>query len=108
MCDSTTEVVIQELIHECQRNIDEQYNSLVANEYLKQKMKILQGAPEDLDELEQLLKAKEWENEKATYIEDTKESWLQRGLLIFNMFVFVFGVVKTTSVVEAIELKEKR
>jgi PleD family two-component response regulator len=74
MYDSTTEVVIQELIHKCQRNIDEQYKSLVANEYLKQKMKIVQDAPGDLDELEQLLKAKEWENEKATYIEDTKQS----------------------------------
>ena len=68
----------------------------------------LQDASSDVDELEQLFKAKEWENEKATYIEDTKESWLQRGLLMLNVFVFVFGVVKTTSVVEAIELKEKR
>jgi hypothetical protein len=38
----------------------------------------LQDASGDVDELEQLFKAKEWENEKATYIEDTKESWLQR------------------------------
>ena len=34
----------------------------------------LQDASSDVDELEQLFKAKEWENEKATYIEDTKES----------------------------------
>lgn len=87
------------------RTIQQQY---VANEYLRKKMKTLQDASSDVDELEQLFKAKEWENEKATYIEDTKESWLQRELLMLNLFVFVFGVVKTTSVVEAIELKEKR
>lgn len=97
------------MIDGCQRSIDEQYNnSMVANEYLRKKMKTLQDASSDVDELEQLFKAKEWENEKATYIEDTKESWLQRELLMLNVFVFVFGVVKTTSVVEAIELKEKR
>lgn len=87
------------------RTIQQQY---VANEYLRKKMKTLQDASSDVDELEQLFKAKEWENEKATYIEDTKESWLQRELLMLNLFVFVFGVVKTTSVVEAMELKEKR
>lgn len=97
------------MIDGCQRSIDEQYNnSMVVNEYLRKKMKTLQDASSDVDELEQLFKAKEWENEKATYIEDTKESWLQRELLMLNLFVFVFGVVKTTSVVEAIELKEKR
>lgn len=97
------------MIDGCQRSIDEQYNnSMVSNEYLRKKMKTLQDASSDVDELEQLFKAKEWENEKATYIEDTKESWLQRELLMLNLFVFVFGVVKTTSVVEAIELKEKR
>lgn len=97
------------MIDGCQRSIDEQYNnSMVANEYLRKKMKTLQDASSDVDELEQLFKAKEWENEKATYIEDTKVSWLQRELLMLNLFVFVFGVVKTTSVVEAIELKEKR
>lgn len=97
------------MIDGCQRSIDEQYNnSMVANEYLRKKMKTLQDASSDVDELEQLFKAKEWENEKATYIEDTKESWLQRELLMLNLFVFVFGVVKTTSVVEAMELKEKR
>ena len=97
------------MIDGCQRSVDEQYNnSMVANEYLRKKMKTLQDASSDVDELEQLFKAKEWENEKATYIEDTKESWLQRELLMLNVFVFVFGVVKTTSVVDAIELKEKR
>jgi hypothetical protein len=63
------------MIDRCQRSIDEQYNnSMVANEYLRKKMKTLQDASSDVDELEQLFKAKEWENEKATYIEDTKES----------------------------------
>jgi uncharacterized UPF0160 family protein len=59
----STELVIQELIDECQRNIDdEQYNnSIVANEYLKQKMKTLQNAPRDLKKLERLLKTKERE-----------------------------------------------
>ena len=70
MYDSTTEVVIQELIDECQRNIDEQYNSLVANEYLKQKMNTLQNAPRDLKKLERLLKQKEKECEKAKYVLD--------------------------------------
>lgn len=63
------------MIDGCQRSIDEQYNnSMVVNEYLRKKMKTLQDASSDVDELEQLFKAKEWENEKATYIEDTKES----------------------------------
>jgi uncharacterized protein involved in tellurium resistance len=55
------------MIDECQRNIDEQYNinSLVANEYLKKKMKTLQNAPRDLKKLERLLKIKEKECEKA-------------------------------------------
>jgi phage host-nuclease inhibitor protein Gam len=66
----STEVVIQELIDECQRNIDEQYNSLVANEYLKQKMKTLQDAPRDLKKLERLLKTKERECRKAKYAVD--------------------------------------
>jgi hypothetical protein len=66
-----TEVIIQELIDECQRNIDEQYNnSLVANEYLKQKMNTLQNAPRDLKKLERLLKQKEKECEKAKYVLD--------------------------------------
>jgi hypothetical protein len=62
-----TQVVIQELIDECQRSIDEQYNSLAANEYLKQKMSTLQNAPRDLKKLERLLKQKEKECEKAKY-----------------------------------------
>jgi hypothetical protein len=66
----STEVVIQELVDECQRNIDEQYNSRVANEYLKQKMNTLQNAPRDLKKLERLLKEKEKECEKAKYALD--------------------------------------
>lgn len=87
------------------RTIQQQYGRKRVSE---KENEDLQDASSDVDELEQLFKAKEWENEKATYIEDTKESWLQRELLMLNLFVFVFGVVKTTSVVEAIELKEKR
>jgi hypothetical protein len=69
--DSTAEVVIQQLVDECQRNIDEQYNnSLAANEYLKQKMNSLQNAPRDLKKLERLLKQKEKECEKAKYVLD--------------------------------------
>jgi hypothetical protein len=64
------DVIIQELIDECQRNIDEQYNSLVANEYLKHKMKTLQNAPRDLKKLENLLKTKERECRKAKYALD--------------------------------------
>ena len=66
-------MIIQELIDECQRNIDEQQynnNSLAANEYLKQKMKTLQNAPRDLKKLEKLLKTKQKECEKARYALD--------------------------------------
>jgi hypothetical protein len=69
----STELVIQELIDESQRTIDdEQYNnnSLAANEYLKQKIKTLQNAPRDLKKLERLLKTKEKECEKARYVLD--------------------------------------
>jgi phage host-nuclease inhibitor protein Gam len=66
----STEVVIQELVDECQRSIDEQYNTLVANEYLKQKMKTLQDAPRDLKKIERLMKQKEKECEKAKYALD--------------------------------------
>jgi hypothetical protein len=71
----SAELVIQELIDECQRNIDddEQYknnNSLAANEYLKQKIKTLQNAPRDLKKLERLLKTKEKECGKARYAVD--------------------------------------
>jgi hypothetical protein len=67
----STEVVIGEMIDACQRNIDEQNNnSLVANEYLKQKMKTLHNAPRDLKKLERLLKQKEKECEKAKYVLD--------------------------------------
>jgi hypothetical protein len=66
----STEVVIQKLIEECQRNIDEQYNSLVSNEYLKQKMNTLQNAPRDLKKLERLLKQKEKKCGKANYVLD--------------------------------------
>ena len=58
------------MIDACQRNIDEQYNGLVANEYLKQKMNTLQNAPRDLKKLEGLLKQKEKECEKAKYALD--------------------------------------
>jgi hypothetical protein len=58
------------MINECQRNIDEQYDSLVANEYLTQKMKTLQDAPRDLKKLERLLKTKERECRKAKYALD--------------------------------------
>lgn len=58
------------MIHECQRNIDEQYDSLVANEYLKQKMKTLQNAPRDLKKLERLLKTKERDCRKTKYALD--------------------------------------
>jgi hypothetical protein len=47
--------------------LDEQYISLVANEYLKQKMNTLQNAPRDLQKRERLLKQKEKECEKAKY-----------------------------------------
>ena len=50
--------------------MDEQYNSLVANEYLKQKMNTLQNAPRDLQKLERLMKQKEKECEKARYVLD--------------------------------------
>ena len=50
--------------------MDEQYISLVANEYLKQKMKTLQDAPRDLKKLERLMKQKEKECEKAKYVLD--------------------------------------
>jgi hypothetical protein len=66
----STEVVIQKLIEECQRNIDEQYNSLVSNEYLKQKMNTLQNAPRDLKKLERLLKQKEKKCENARSVLD--------------------------------------
>jgi hypothetical protein len=69
MYDST-EVVIQEMMDECQRNIDEQYDSIVANEYLQMKMKTLQEAPRDLKKLERLLKQKEKDCEKAKYAFD--------------------------------------
>ena len=55
------------MLDECKRNIDEQYDSLVANEYLKQKINTLQNAPRDLKKLERLLKLKEKECEKAKY-----------------------------------------
>jgi hypothetical protein len=77
MYDSTTEVVIQELIDECQRNIDEQYNSLVANEYLKEKMNTLQNASRDLKKLERLLKQKEKECKKAKYALDIESRLLK-------------------------------
>ena len=63
----STEVVIRVMVNECQRNVDEQYDSLVANEYLKQKMNTLQDAPRDLKKLERLLKQKEKECEKTKY-----------------------------------------
>jgi peptidoglycan hydrolase CwlO-like protein len=59
------------MLDECQRNIDEQYNnSLVANEYLKQKMNSLQNAPRDLKKLERLLKQKERECRKDKHALD--------------------------------------
>lgn len=59
------------MIDECQRNIDEQYNnSLVANEYLKFKMKTLQDAPRDPKKLEKLLMKKERECENARNVLD--------------------------------------
>jgi hypothetical protein len=43
---------------------------VVANEYLKLKMKTLQNAPKELKKLERLLKTKERESEKAKYAFD--------------------------------------
>jgi hypothetical protein len=81
--DSTSEVVIKELIVECQRSIDEQYNSLVSNEYLNLKMKTLQDAPRDLKKLERLLKAKERECRKAKYALDIESRSPAADLLYY-------------------------
>jgi hypothetical protein len=68
----STEVIIQELVDECQRNIDdEQYNnSLAANEYLKFKKKTLQDSPRDPKNLKKLLTKKERESQKTEHILD--------------------------------------
>jgi hypothetical protein len=58
------------MIAECQRNIDEQYNNVIANEYLKFKMKTLQVAPRDPKKLERLLRQKEKECENARSVLD--------------------------------------
>jgi hypothetical protein len=66
----STEVVIQDMIDECQRNLDEQYDNVIANEYLKFKMKTLQVAPRVPKKLERLLRQKEKECENARSVLD--------------------------------------
>jgi hypothetical protein len=92
----STEVVIQELIDEYQRNIDEQSNSLVADEYLKQKMKTLQHAPRDLKKLEKLLKAKERECRKAKYLLDIESLVAEIEVLRVIRYLINRNVVRRT------------
>ena len=78
----STEIVIQEMIQECQRKIGEQHNnSSIVNEHLKLKIKTLQDAPRDPDKLERLLKEKESESEMTRHIEDIEKSVTEIGML---------------------------
>lgn len=80
----STEAVIQEMVGECQRKIDEEHNnnnSSILNEHLKLKIRTLQNAPRDSDMLEQLLKEKERESEKARHVQDIERLVTEIGTL---------------------------
>jgi hypothetical protein len=77
----STEVVIQEIIEECQRKINKQHNSSIVNEHLKLKIRTLQNAPRDPDKLEQLLKQKERESEEVRYVQDIERLVTEIGML---------------------------
>jgi len=85
----STEAVIEEMVKECQRKIGEQHdnNSSIVKRHLKLKIRTLQNAPRDLEKLEQLLKKKERESERAGNSQDIErlvteidQSILQRVL----------------------------
>lgn len=62
------------MIDGCQRSIDEQYNnSMVANEYLRKKMKTLQDASSDVDELDNSLKRKNGKMRKRRILKTPKK-----------------------------------
>jgi hypothetical protein len=71
----STEVVIEEMVKECQRKIAEQHgdnNNSIVNEHLKLKIRTLQNAPRDLEKLRRLLEIKQRQKEGGDHIEDTQ------------------------------------
>ncbi len=60
------------MIEASQKMINEQLNSPPVNEHFKLQIKTLRNAPRDADKLEQLLKVKRRQKEKAMHIGDTQ------------------------------------
>ena len=71
------------MVKECQRKIGEQHdnNSSIVNRHLKLKIRTLQNAPRDLEKLEQLLKKKERESERAGNSQDIERLVTEIGTL---------------------------
>ena len=75
------------MIEASQRMINEQHNSSVVNRDFKLKIKTLQNAPRDPSKLEQIIKAKERENDKARHIEDTQRLVTEIEMLKVVLFL---------------------
>jgi hypothetical protein len=69
--DSTTEAYIQNKTKEIQSWIKLR-NSSIINKHFKLQINTLQNSPRGKEKLEQLLKAKEMENERAAHVYDTQ------------------------------------
>jgi hypothetical protein len=90
--DSTLEAAIQRMI-EAKRTFIREYPegiriSSVTKRHFQLQMKTLQNAPRNAAKLEQIIKAKERENEKARHMDDT-----QRLVTEIEMLKFVLCLV---------------
>jgi methyl coenzyme M reductase beta subunit len=98
--DSTEEAVIQRMIEEMRRFIGEDNNgnsisssssSIVINPaisaHFQLEIQTLQNASRNASKLEQIIKAKERQNEKARHVEDTQRLVTEIEMLKFVLFL---------------------
>jgi acylphosphatase len=89
--DSTVEAVLQGKVEAMRKFIREEKEGIplssVTKRHCELQIKTLQNAPKDRSKLEQIIKAKERENEKARHIDDTQRLVTEIEMLKLEFFL---------------------
>jgi hypothetical protein len=89
--NDSTEAVIQRIIEAKPKFINEDKEGMplssVTKRHFQLQMNTLQNAPRDVEKLQQIIKAKESENDKATHFDDTQRLVTELGMLKFVIFL---------------------
>jgi hypothetical protein len=89
--DDSIEAVIQRMIEDKRSFIKEDPEGIpissVTKRHFQLQIQTLQNAPRDAFKLEQIIKAKERQNEKARHIEDTQRLVTEIEMLKFVLFL---------------------